>query len=191
MRVYLLAFFIPIYLAGLIYLLQPTPIIHPLPQALRSDEPGDTWQNPDQQAYFTDFDRETVINFYRDTYSLKIGPWTIKPYRLNYRPEDTATYIRKHIDSYFLEELILPLRDSLFINGWYPSVAPQNQYIPEEERAKAMIVIYGQPFDAKITLKPYPSTPLPRLLVWTLLFPVSYIVIKLFIQSLKTLWISR
>lgn len=182
--------FLPIYLLGVVYLSLPSPKITPLTNALKSDEPGDTYQNPDQSAYFTDYDRETVIKFYQDTFSLNLFGQRISPYRLNYRPEDTATYVRKHIETYYLEELVLPLRESLFISGWNPRLAPQNADLPDEERSKRMIVIYGQPFDAKITLKPYYSTLWAKLFVWTLLFPAGYLVVWQFNKSVKHLFKS-
>lgn len=179
-----------VYFAGVIYLLQPAPPVVALPGALQSDEPGDTWQNPGQTAYFTDFSRAEVIAFYQDTFSLQLFGYRLRPYRLNYRPEDTDIYIRKHINSYFLEELVLPFRDSLFVHGWNPSLAPQNRDLPQAERDKQMININGQPFSAKIILKPYYSAPWARLLVWTLIFPLGYLVLGKFAASLAYLFRS-
>jgi hypothetical protein len=156
-----------------------------LPGALKSDEPGDTWQNPGQAAYFTDLSREEVMAFYRDSFALHLGPLTIKPYTLNYRPEDTATYVRGYIDSYYLEELVLPYRDSLFVNGWTPKLAPQFQNVPQKEKDQAMINIKGQPFDSKITLRPYYSSTWARVFIWTLIFPTGWFVFTQFGKSLN------
>lgn len=188
MRGLLIFVFAFLYSIGLIYLFQPAPSVAPLPQALRSDEPGDTWQNPDQSAYFTDLSREEVIAFYQDSFGLDLFGLRLRPFRLNYRPEDTAIYVRKHIDSYYLEELVFPFRDSLFVHGWNPSLAPQNRDLPELERAKRLININGQPFSAKIILKPYYSPLWARLLVWTLVFPVGYLVLTQFFTSLNLLF---
>lgn len=174
-----------VYLLGLVYLILPARTVADLPGALKSDEPGDTWQNPGQSAYFTDLTRDQVMKFYQTSFSLHLGPISIKPYRLNYRPEDTATYVRGYIDSYYLEELVLPFRDSLFVNGWTPKLSPQFANLPQTEKDKAMINIKGQPFDSKITLRPYYSSLWARVLVWTLVFPVGYFVIVQFMKSIN------
>ena len=53
------AFFI--YLIGLHYLTLPTPTLPALADSARSDEPGDTVQNPDQAAYYTFRDNRPSI----------------------------------------------------------------------------------------------------------------------------------
>ena len=44
----------------------------------------------------------------QNSFSLRLGPITIKPYRLNYRPEDTATYVRAGRNGQPYEALSLP-----------------------------------------------------------------------------------
>lgn len=185
-----LFFVFPLYFLGLIYLSAPAPSIKPLPQALRSTEPGDTWQNPDQQAYFTDYSREEVLKYFSDTFALNFFGIKIPNYRLNYRPEDTATYVRGYIDSYYLEEIVLPLRDSLFVNGWNPSLSPIYANQTAEERSHLSIVIDGHVFQSKITLKPYYSSIFPRIIIWTLIFPALYFVFLNFKNSLLNLFQS-
>lgn len=177
-RIVLTLLTVLIYLAGVVYLSLEQPPVSALPGALRSDEPGDTWQHPDQSAYFTNLSRQEVLDFYQDSFSLSLFNLNIKfpSFRLNYRPEDTATYVRKHIDSYYLEEIVHPLRESLFVNGWTPSQSPLLEGMPQGQRDTYTIAVNGEVFQSKITLKPYYSSLPFRLLVWTLLFPAVYLV---------------
>lgn len=176
-----------VYFAGLIYLLLPSPLPPPLPEATKSTEPGDTWQNPDQTAYFTQKDRHEVLNFYQQEFAPKLFGITLPNYRLNYRPEDTAVYVRKYIDSYYLEEVVNPMRESLFINGWTPSKSPLLDRYTEDFRRTYTIVVDGQTYSSKITIKPYYPTKFAAPLIWTFLLPTAYFTLKLFFSSLKYL----
>lgn len=194
MRKLLLLPVLLVYLLGLIYLWPASPAAPDLPNALRSDEPGDTWQNPTQKAFFTDMKRSEAMSFYQNDYVLKIGSLSLPVLRLNYRPEDTAVYVRRHIDTFWLEEIVHPLRESLFISGWTPKDAAlhANPDISEDELNRRVIVIGDQIFETKITLRWYESSRLPRLLVWTLIFPLTYLVFGQFFANLlvvkKNLW---
>lgn len=181
-----LLFALPLYLVGAIYLLLPEPHVAALPDSVRSDEPGDTWQHPDQSAYFTGQNRSQVLDFYQSSFALKLFNFSLPSYRLNYRPEDTAVYVREQIQSYYLEEIVHPLRESLFVNGWDPQKSPLNAYMSPESLKKQTILFHDQEYMAKITLKPYYSSPLARLLVWTIIFPTSFYVLKFFQTSLKS-----
>jgi hypothetical protein len=176
-----------LYLAGLTYLVQPTPPVPDLPGGLRSDEPGDTWQNPTQKAFFTDMTRAEVLAFYQNSYKVNFSSITFPLLRLNYRPEDTAVYVRKYIDAYWLEEVVHPLRESIFINGWTPRLAPVNAGKTAVELEKIRIVVGDKVFQSKITLRWYESPLWARLLVWTLIFPLSYLVLLQFTQTLSAL----
>lgn len=183
MNTKLFIFILPLYLLGVVYLILPDPSLEAIPGALRSTEPGDTWQNPDQQAYFTDQNRDQVLKHFQDTFSLKLLGINIPSYRLNYRPEDTATYVRGYIDSYYLEEIVHPLRESLFVNGWNPSLSPKYTHLSAEERSTYTIEVDGQIFQSKITIKPYYSSIIFRILIWTLIFPSTYFVFKNLFES--------
>lgn len=173
-----------IYLAGLVYLLLPTPVLPTLPDSLKSTEPGDTWQNPDQSAYFSQMDRAEVLDFYQKNFTPQLFGIHFPNYRLNYRPEDTATYIRKYIDSYYLEEVVNPMRESLFINGWTPSKSPTLEPLSEKARQTYTIVVDGQTYFSKITIKPYYSNQTAAVVIWTLLLPTIIVSFKLFVSSL-------
>ncbi len=176
------------YIAGLVYLFLPNPKVVQPESVFRSDEPGDTWQNPNQSAYYTDLTRSQVMSFHQDSFALEFGPFVLPSYRLNYRPEDTATYIRPQIYAYYLEEVVHPLRESLFIGGWNPKLSPQTQYLYPFQRDRWAMVRAGKEWDSKITLRPYYYPLVVRLLIWTAIFPLSYLVLNQFRLSLAQLY---
>lgn len=176
-----------LYLSGLVYLALPQPEVVALPNALRSTEPGDTWQNPDQSAYYTDLGRSQVLEYYQDTFSLKLFGLTLPSYRLNYPPEDSRVYIRDHLLTYYLEEINHPLRESLFVAGWNPRLSPISNYLFDSQYDRWAMVIDGVEYQSKVTLKPYYSSPYTRFFIWTSIFPLTYLVFNHFRLSLKRL----
>jgi len=165
-----------IYIFGIYYLALPSPVYPDLTSSTLSDEPGDTWQHLDQKAFFTDKTRSEVLTELQDSFSLQFLP----SFRLNYRPEETTQFVREQVESNYLEEIVHPLRESLFVNGWEPQNSPRWQIVPYSERLR--IEKYNQYYYAKITLRLVESSLWARVLVWSLIFPASYFVFK----SLKT-----
>lgn len=163
-----------VYLMGVIYLVQPIPPLSVLEKATLSNEEGDTWQNPDQRGYYTNLTRSQVLNQIQTKSQIKIFGWTVPNYRLNYRPEEAHELIRDQLKSNYMEEIVYPLRSSIFVNGWEPKKSPFYANKPEKEIPD--ISIYGVPYEAKITLKPNNSTAIARLLIWTTIFPLSFLV---------------
>lgn len=160
-------FLISIYILGVIYLLAPHPTVAPSLSDLQSDEPGDTWQNPNQKAFFTNKNRSQVLLELQDKYSLDLFGIRYKGFRLNYRPEEAGYLVRDQIMTYYLEEIIHPFRESTFVNGWDPT------------RLKLPIInINGKEFLYKVTLRPINSHPLARVIVWTLIFPAIFLIYK-------------
>lgn len=164
---------IVLYLLGVIYLFQPIPHLPTLDNATLSNEEGDTWQNPDQRGYYTNLTRSEVVNQIQIKSQIKIFGKVIPNYRLNYRPEEAHELIRDQLKSNYMEEVVYPLRSSIFVNGWEPKKSPAYANKPAKEIPD--ISIYGVPYDAKITLKPNNSTLPARLAIWTLVFPLSYL----------------
>jgi len=136
----------------LTYLLIPTPVLKPLPNSVKSNEPGDTIQLKNVSAYYTNLSRTEVMNFYRASYT---GPILI---RSNYPPELSKTIIKDTIQSYYLEEFSLPFKESLYINGyeWANDV-----FTKPEKRIKNKLIYEGIEYRSKITLKII-STSLPQ-----------------------------
>ncbi|TRZ53921.1 hypothetical protein D4S03_01010 [bacterium] len=172
-----------IYLLGLVYLTLPSPAYPDLTQAERSDEPGDTYQHPDQKGYYTNLTRAEVLEQIQSKFLLKFFGITIPSFRLNYRPEEAFSLVRDQLKSYYLEEIIYPFRESIFVNGWEPTHSPQYAKILQNENPD--ISFRGVPFMSKVTLKPTNSNVFARVAVWTLIFPATYFVFISLKKSLK------
>lgn len=133
-------------IAFLYYLLLPNPDFpDPPPDSLQSDEPADT-EIPQRRAYFTDFTREETIAWYKS----QLG-WGL---RLNYPPEDAQAIIRDQTRSTFLEEIVHPFRESVYINGFEPL------------DAKDAVIINGRHFRQKITVRFVASEAYVRVIVF-------------------------
>lgn len=151
----------------LFYLVIPAPDFPPQPpDTLKSDEPGDI-EDPLRPSYFTDFDREGIIGYYKQHFSnsplLNIPFLT---YRLNYPPEESVTIIRDQARSTYLEELVHPFRESLFVNGFGARVA------------KDVIIIQDRLWQEKITIKYIPSSLVVRVAIGAISMGVLWIVIN-------------
>lgn len=171
-----------LYLIGIYYLIQPAPILPSLSESARSDEPGDTVQHPDQAAYYTLRDnRSDILGELQKKFGLPI--LSAISYRLNYRPEEVGELVRDQLRSYYLEEVVHPLRESLFINVLDPAKSPM---IDDKKREQAKMYLHGKFYPIKVTLRPVYSGVPGRLFVWTLIFPAIYAVYLSLNQSLKS-----
>ena len=156
----------------LLYLFSPVPQVPDLVDSVKSDLPGDTTQLKNVSAYFTNLSRTEVITFYKANFN---GPFRIQ---LNHPPEKAKEVILDTIQSYYLEEFVLPFKQSIFINGydW------QNDVFTKPEKRIANKLIYkGIEYQSKITIKTYP-TGIPERLV-SFLFTEFAIVGTLFIYQ--------
>ncbi|MCL5409227.1 MAG: hypothetical protein M1607_00020 [Patescibacteria group bacterium] len=149
----------------LVYMLVPGPSSindYPaLPNAFQSTLSGDTWQVPNVKAYFSDNYRDFVVPFYQQAYQQ--DSWLpLPPFRLNYPPEFAYTAIKDQTQSTYLEELVYPLKGSLFVNGLEP--------LYEDGTPKywgaIKFVEGGQEYATKVTLRYYPSPWWARMSVW-------------------------
>ena len=146
-----------------IYVLLPNPKFpNPPPDSLQSKEPGDSEDLSVRRAYFTNFTREEVMKFYQKEF---------KGYRLNYPPEEAATIIRDQTRSTFLEEIVHPLRESFYVNGFEP------------KNAKDAIEIEGLPWRQKITVKYVPSNIFLRSFVIILTGIVSLLLLEVWLKK--------
>ncbi len=174
-----------VYLLGFVYLTLPSPAFPELSRSGRSDEPGDTWQHPDQKGYYSNLSRSEVLKDIESQFHIKFMGIEIPNYRLNYRPEDAGDLVRDQLQSYYLEEIVIPFRESIFVNGWEPKNSPQYRLLPD--KSKSDLFLHGVPYDAKITLRPVNSPVWARLLIWTLLFPATYLVYLSFKKTLTSI----
>lgn len=132
-----------------------------LPDSYKSQLEGDTIQIPNVSAYFSNNYRDFVVPFYSQNYQDKMF-FLLPPIRLNHPPEYAWIAIKKHTDSTYIEELVYPLRDSLYVNGLEPFNPDKTPKfwgaIPFEEDGKL--------YDTKTTLRFYSSSIWVRMLVW-------------------------
>ncbi len=144
-------------LLAVFYLISPTPILPDLPNSAKSDLPGDTTQISNVSAYFTNMTRTEVINFYKAYYS---GLFRIN---LNHPPERAKDIIVDTIQSYYLEEFVLPFKESLYINGfeWENDV-----FTKVENRSKNKLIYNDIEYKAKITLRRFPVSIPSRLIAF-------------------------
>lgn len=164
MKNILKAIYILISAVFLLYLLLPGPSFPaPPPDALRSQEPGDT-ETPLRRAYFTNYTREEVMEHYMAEFdSLPAIGFNVPTYRLNYPPEEAQMIIRDQTRSTFLEEVVHPFRESVYINGFEP------------KSEKDTILIDDRVWLQKITVRHVPSSPIARVLVGIFTASLLYI----------------
>lgn len=136
------------------YLALPTPSFPiQLPDSVQSLEEADV-ESPLRRAYFTNFNREQVLDFYQKQMEKPILMGIPLPtYRLNHPPEEAYTLVRDQTRSTFLEEIVHPFRESLFVNGFKPKVA------------KDEIHYKGVRYEQKITVRYIPSSAPVRMAI--------------------------
>lgn len=139
------------------YLVSPIPKIKNLADSIKSDEPGDTVQIPHVAGFYTNQTRAQVINFYQANYN---GLFRI---HLNHPPEKSKTIFHDTIQSYYLEEFYLPLKETLYINGfeWENDV-----FTKPDKRIANKLIYQGKEYKTKVTIRTFPTTILQRLVAF-------------------------
>jgi len=160
-----------------VYLLLPPPLeIPPLPESLKSTEPGDTIQIPGVSAYYTNLPRQEVLDFYQKNFSKsRFLGIPLLTYRLNHPPEYARQVIRDTQQSSYLEEIVHPLRESLFVNGYEWENDP---FTPPASRSQYRMVINGKEFKCKVTIRPFFSNLWARVIVFIGIITISFLIIK-------------
>lgn len=151
----------------LFYLALPSPAFPDPPiNSYRSTEPGDN-ETPLRQAYYTNATREEVIQNYKSQFEkptfLSIPLFTE---RLNYPPEEAQTLIRDQTKSTFLEEIVHPFRESVYINGFEP------------KDKKYTLVANSLEWKQKITVRYVPSNVFIRLIFGVLTLALILIIVR-------------
>ncbi len=158
-------FFIGVFIIGTVYLILPAPRDFPdLPGAVKSTEPGDTVQIANVKAYYTDMSRQEVVNFYKNYFSR--SPFHFIPlltYKLNHPPERIREVLRNTQQSTYVEELVHPLRESVFVNGFEWNNDP---FTKPSRRIKNILEVNGKVYQFKVTLFYQESKVWERLLVF-------------------------
>jgi hypothetical protein len=155
MKKILLTLFILFNVLSFVYLISPTPKLPDLPNSLKSTLPGDTTQIENVSAYFTNLSRTEVINFYKVNYP---SAFRIK---INHPPEKSRDIFVDTIQSYYLEEFIIPFKETLYINGfdWENDV-----FTKPENRAKNKLLYEDKVFKTKVTIRTFPVSVPKRIL---------------------------
>lgn len=184
-----------IFILGLIYLVLPGPTkiedFPPLEPSLKSTLEGDTIQNPNIAAYFSDFRRYYITDFYKQKFAnLHWFGWFFKPLSLNHPPEYAYQYIRDQQESTFLEEYYYPLRESFFVNGYEPLV--ENKIFKKPSNYQGNHIIYKENdfgpellFDSKTTIRFYHNNILARILVYIGIWIASFAIYRMAIKVVK------
>lgn len=148
-----------------IYLALPSPSFPPPPSgSYISQEPADT-ESIYRQAFYTNLSRSEIMNYYKSHFR------TPFQFDLNHPPEDATTLIRDQTRSSYLEELIHPWKEVLYVNGYVPTK-------PED-----VIVRNGIVFSAKVTVHYVPSTLVARLTVLSMTALASYFLLKEYLYA--------
>ncbi len=164
----------------LFYLVLPNPAF-PLPpaDALQSNEPADS-ETPLRRAYFTNLTREEIISHYQKQLEhAVILNIPLPTYRLNYPPEEAGTIIRDQTRSTFLEEIVHPFRESVYVNGFEP------------KEVKDAIFIAEKPWKQKIIIKYVPSNVYLRLGIALVTLMMIYFLLKEWLSAFKDLMIKN
>lgn len=160
-KIILYLFLLLFSLGLLVYLFLPSPKFpDPPPGSVQSMEEADT-ESALRRAYFTNYTREQVVAHYKNQF--RYAPFTL---RLNYPPEDAQVLIRDQTRAYYLEELVHPFRESLYINGFI-ATKPQDD-----------IWYKGIHYEEKITIKYIPSSLYLRVFVSMLALGIIFFMIR-------------
>lgn len=178
-----------LFLVGLIYLLWPGPSsiqnIPAIPNSLKSDEPGDTIQNTNIAAYFSERQRDFITAFYYKEFSyFNIFGLKIPAIRFNYPVEDAKTKVRDQIQTTYLEEYAYPFRDSLYVNGFDKVIWNKLKHIQTDEKNKD-IIIDETSFSSKTTLRYYSSSVFWRIIVYLGIWISAIALIKVIPKAFK------
>ena len=179
-----------IYLLGIFYLVLPEPVIPNLEPALKSIEPGDTTQMPGVWAYYTNLSRREAVDFYQRSFSrTPLLNLPLPAYILNHPPEYARETIRATQQSSFYEEIVHPLRESLFVNGWIPK--EDEVYLAKSLKPVTEFTVDGQNYSAKITLYHARSPLWARILVWTGIVILAIIIGGMFNAIIHSPWLKK
>lgn len=147
---------------ALYYLFFPIPSVPDLLAEYKSTEPGDTVQISNVKAFYTNMSRQDIIDYYLQNYATKHFFYI----KINHPPERSKQIFRDTMQSYYLEEIIFPFKQSLYINGfeWENDV-----FTKPEKRIKNQLLVGETVYKSKLTLRYFPTTIASRLVVLVLL----------------------
>lgn len=181
MNKWLKIFFVLIFVLGTFYLILPAPRNFPyLPNSVKSIEPGDTVQIANVSAYYTDTPRAEVVDFYFRYFSR--SPFMGIPlpsYKLNQPPERIREILRDTQQTTYVEEIVHPFRESVFVNGFEWDNDP---FTVPSGRVKNILIVDGTTYRFKVTLFYQESKLWPRLLIFYLTLLAVYFLFRAYIN---------
>jgi hypothetical protein len=154
-----------IIILALLYLLYPSPIFPTPPDGvLKSAEPGDL-ETTYRRSYYTNYSRSQIIDHYAKQFFI---PGQIL---LDLPPEDSFAVIRDQTHTSWLQQFIHPLRESIYINGFYPTKPTEQIYIDDIHYLN------------KITVRYVPSHPAGRISILALILVGIYFLKKEYVKN--------
>jgi len=181
--------YILLFITGTFYLVLPAPNDFPyLPNSIKSIEPGDTVQIENVSAYYTDMPRQEVVDFYFNYFSR--SPFLGIPlitYKLNHPPERIREVLRETQQSTYVEEIVHPLRESVFVNGFEWNNDP---FTSPKRRVKNILIVNGTTYQFKITLFYQESGLWQRLFIFYFCLAASIFLIFAY-KRIFNLWRKR
>jgi hypothetical protein len=171
-RVGYILFFLVFFL-GTVYLVLPAPKDFPsLSPSVKSIEPGDTVQIANVSAYYTDISRQEAVDFYYRYFS-RSPLWGIPlpTFKLNHPPERIKEILRKTQQSTYVEEIVHPFRESLFVSGFEWDNDP---FTKPARRIKNILIVNGKVYQFKVTLYYQEAKVWQRLLIFYLTLGAIY-----------------
>lgn len=160
----------------LLYLLLPQPQFpEKLINSLRSEEPADV-ESFYRQGFYVNGVRSEVIEHYKNEFN-KIAFMGIKfelfSLGLNYPPEEAQTIIRDQTRSTYLEEVVHPFRESLYVSGFEP------------KKDSDKIIVNGTDYQQKVIVKMIRTPLYVRMAVGIATVFLGYFVLSLWIKFIN------
>ncbi len=153
-----------VFLIMAIYLALPSPNFPQLPPgSIQSIEPGDT-ESIYRRAYYTNLTREEIMAYYFQQF----GGWGLQ---IILPPEEAQTVIRDQTKSSYLEEIIHPGREVLYVNAFVPQL-PKDQ-----------ININKVHYLNKVAVRMVPSHVIGRLTMLLLVTGASLLLFKEYVDK--------
>jgi len=129
---------------------------------LKSSEPADL-EDINRQGYYTNLTRSEIITHYENEFK-RLSK--LPHIRLNYPPEEAQERIRDQTRSSYLEELVHPLRDSVYISGL------------EADKIPYELNYSGTIWNQKVIVKYIPSNFYLRFLIYLLIIASLYLLMR-------------
>lgn len=145
--------------------------------SMQSSEPADT-ETPLRRGYYANADRASVIGYYRNEFAkteIFGREFKLFSFRLNYPPEESQVLIRDQNRSTYLEEIVHPFRQSLFISGFEPKYD------------KDAIIVDGMNYQQKLVIKLVVSNVFIRIFLGLLSMILLYFNIKMWANLVNIL----